>query len=105
MATLTFTQLLSSKWLLFISFLFTRALMHFGFGSRLMGKTFHIGLICQQAIHIMDQAINQFGTYEEFEEQTGGRILSRSQIISLVRKYLKKEDLESEIQVTLHIKM
>ena len=79
--------------------------MHFGFSSPLMGKTFHTGLICQQAIHIMDQAINQFGTYEEFEEQTGGRILSRSQIISLVRKYLKKEDLESEIQVTLHIKM
>lgn len=59
--------------------------------------------IFQQAIHIMEQALNQFGTYEEFEEQTGGRILSRSQIIGLVKRYLKKEDLESEIQVTVHL--
>ncbi|KAK7114108.1 hypothetical protein V1264_000228 [Littorina saxatilis] len=49
----------------------------------------------------MDRAIIHFGTYEEFEERTGGRILSKSQIISLVRKYLKKEDLESEIQLNL----
>ena len=56
---------------------------------------------CFQAIHIMNEAIRQFGSYEEFEEQTGGRILSKSQIIALVRKYLKKEDLESEIQVSV----
>ncbi|KAK7498843.1 hypothetical protein BaRGS_00009935 [Batillaria attramentaria] len=53
------------------------------------------------AIHIMEEAIQHFGSYENFEEHTGGRVLTRVQILSLVRRYLKKEDLESEIQVNL----
>lgn len=53
------------------------------------------------AVHIMDQTLRQFGTYEEFEEQSGGKILTRPEIISLVRKYLRKEELESEIAVNL----
>ncbi|XP_076449561.1 microtubule-associated tyrosine carboxypeptidase 1-like [Babylonia areolata] len=53
------------------------------------------------AVLIMQEAIRHFGSYEDFEEQTGGRVLSKAQIIALVRKYLKKEDLESEIQVNL----
>ncbi|KAL8619469.1 hypothetical protein ACOMHN_011820 [Nucella lapillus] len=53
------------------------------------------------AVHIMEEAIRQFGSYEDFEEQTGGRVLTKPQIYAQVRKYLKKEDLESEIQVNM----
>ncbi|XP_005107828.1 uncharacterized protein KIAA0895 [Aplysia californica] len=53
------------------------------------------------AILIMEKAISYFGTYETFEEVTGGRILSKSQIYSLVKKYLKNEELEDEVTLNL----
>ncbi|ESO91061.1 hypothetical protein LOTGIDRAFT_122331 [Lottia gigantea] len=54
-----------------------------------------------QAELIMEKTIERYGSYEVFEEITGGSILSRPQICSLVKKYLKKEDLESHISVNL----
>lgn len=43
--------------------------------------------------------MNKYETYENFEEQTGGRILQRSSIMALVQRYLKREELEREILV------
>lgn len=54
-----------------------------------------------QAIHIMETAIAKFGTYENFEEQTGGKVLQRSSIMALIQRYLKREELEKEIMVNL----
>lgn len=54
-----------------------------------------------QAILIMEKALNDFGTYENFEEVTGGRLLSKSQIYTLVKKYLKNEELEDEVVLNL----
>lgn len=48
----------------------------------------------------MDSVISEFGSYEEFEDTSGGPVLSRSQILALVKRYLKKEKLESEIKVS-----
>ncbi|PVD20897.1 hypothetical protein C0Q70_19060 [Pomacea canaliculata] len=55
----------------------------------------------KKAINIMDSVISEFGSYEEFEDTSGGPVLSRSQILALVKRYLKKEKLESEIKVNL----
>ncbi|XP_067652132.1 putative tyrosine carboxypeptidase MATCAP2 [Haliotis asinina] len=54
-----------------------------------------------QAKLIMDIAIQRYGSYEIFEEQSGGRILTRPQILCLVKRFLRKEDLESEICLNL----
>ncbi|XP_033752755.1 uncharacterized protein KIAA0895-like [Pecten maximus] len=54
-----------------------------------------------QAILIMERAIDQYGSYENFETETGGQIISRGQINNLVQRYLKKEDIEKEIVVNL----
>ncbi|XP_060074501.1 putative tyrosine carboxypeptidase MATCAP2 [Ylistrum balloti] len=54
-----------------------------------------------QAILIMERAIDQYGSYENFEADTGGQIISRGQINNLVQRYLKKEDIEKEIVVNL----
>jgi len=53
------------------------------------------------AILIMEKAIDDFGTYENFEEITGGKLLSRSQIYSLVKRYVKSEELDEEIVINL----
>lgn len=54
-----------------------------------------------QAIHIMENAIQKYGNYENFEEQTGGKVLQRSSIMALIQRYLKREELEREIIVNL----
>ena len=54
-----------------------------------------------QAILIMDIAIQRYGSYEKFEEQTGGKILQRSNIVALIQRYLKRENMEREIMVNL----
>ncbi|XP_076110008.1 putative tyrosine carboxypeptidase MATCAP2 [Mytilus galloprovincialis] len=53
------------------------------------------------AILIMEIAIDRYGSYEEFENQTGGPVLGRSQIITLVKNYVKRENLENEIMLNL----
>lgn len=53
------------------------------------------------AILIMEIAIKRYGSYEEFENQTGGPVLGRSQIITLVKNYVKRENLENEIMLNL----
>ena len=49
----------------------------------------------------MENALEKYGTYEEFESKTGGQILSRSQIYTVVTRYLKTENLEQEVVVNL----
>ena len=49
----------------------------------------------------MEKAIDKYGTYEKFEEETGGKILQRSSIMALIQRYLKREELEGEIMVNL----
>ncbi|KAL4233961.1 hypothetical protein ACF0H5_005616 [Mactra antiquata] len=53
------------------------------------------------AIHIMQNAIKKYGTYEKFEDQTGGKVLQRSAIMALIQRYLKRDELEKEIMVNL----
>lgn len=54
-----------------------------------------------QAILIMETAIQKYGSYETFEEQTGGKIIQRSAIMTLIQRYLKRDDLEQEIVINL----
>ncbi|GFN92320.1 hypothetical protein PoB_001882600 [Plakobranchus ocellatus] len=54
-----------------------------------------------QAILIMEKAIGHFGSYENFEEITGGKILNRSQIYLLVKRYISREELEDEVVINL----
>ncbi|RUS78150.1 hypothetical protein EGW08_014079 [Elysia chlorotica] len=54
-----------------------------------------------QAILIMERAIRYFGSYEHFEEITGGKILNRSQIYSLIKRYISREELEEEVVINL----
>lgn len=49
----------------------------------------------------MEIAMDKYGSYEKFEEITGGKILQRSQIMALIQRYLKREELEREIMVNL----
>ena len=49
----------------------------------------------------MENAILKYGSYEVFEEQTGGKILQRLNIMSMIQRYLKREGMENEISVNL----
>lgn len=53
------------------------------------------------AVLIMERAISHFGSYESFEEITGGKILNRSQIYALVKRYISREELEEEVVINL----
>ncbi|XP_054026064.1 microtubule-associated tyrosine carboxypeptidase 1 isoform X2 [Dryobates pubescens] len=44
-----------------------------------------------QALRIIQAVLKKYGTYESFEVATGGRLLSKCQIWSIIRKYLQKE--------------
>ncbi|KAM8985105.1 microtubule-associated tyrosine carboxypeptidase 1-like isoform 1-T1 [Guaruba guarouba] len=44
-----------------------------------------------QAIRIIRAVLEKYGTYESFEVATGGRLLSKCQIWSVIRKYMQKE--------------
>ncbi|XP_064610943.1 microtubule-associated tyrosine carboxypeptidase-like isoform X1 [Liolophura sinensis] len=54
-----------------------------------------------QAILIMERALEKHGHYENFEEKTGGKILNRPEIVSIIKRYLRQEDLEDEIRLNL----
>ena len=49
----------------------------------------------------MENAIQKYGSYEVFEEETGGKILQRPNIMSMIQRYLKREDMENEILINL----
>lgn len=52
---------------------------------------------CPQAVGIMECVLRKFGTYENFEEVTGGNVLPKSQVWAAVRKYLQKEGCVGEV--------
>lgn len=51
----------------------------------------------QQAIRIIRAVLEKYGTYESFEVATGGRLLSKCQIWSIIRKYMQKEGCVGEV--------
>uniref|UniRef100_A0A3Q1EDA8 Microtubule associated tyrosine carboxypeptidase 1 n=1 Tax=Acanthochromis polyacanthus TaxID=80966 RepID=A0A3Q1EDA8_9TELE len=59
------------------------------------------GLFLEQAIGIMECVLRKFGSYENFEEVTGGSVLPKSQVWASVRKYLQKEGCVGEVVVRL----
>ncbi|XP_034437003.1 uncharacterized protein KIAA0895-like [Hippoglossus hippoglossus] len=59
------------------------------------------GLFLQQAVGIMECVLRKFGSYESFEEVTGGNVLPKSQVWAAVRKYLQKEGCVGEVVVRL----
>lgn len=59
------------------------------------------GLFLEQAVGIMECVLRKFGSYEKFEEVTGGSILPKSQVWAAVRKYLQKEGCVGEVVVRL----
>lgn len=65
--------------------------------TRIQSFQFHF-----QAIKIMRHALVKHGSYERFEESSGGRKLSRIQILDYVRNYLKQENMENEVQVWIN---
>ncbi|CAM9451462.1 unnamed protein product [Bubo scandiacus] len=54
-----------------------------------------------QAIRIIRAVLEKYGTYESFEVATGGRLLSKCQIWSVIRKYMQKEGCLGEVVVQL----
>lgn len=51
----------------------------------------------RQAIRIIRTVLEKYGTYESFEVATGGRLLSKCQIWSVIRKYMQKEGCVGEV--------
>ncbi|XP_056254440.1 putative tyrosine carboxypeptidase MATCAP2 [Seriola aureovittata] len=52
-----------------------------------------------QAVHIMELALLRYGSYEKFEQVTGGNLLTKSRIWHNVKKYMEKEGCIGEIVV------
>uniref|UniRef100_A0A6J0T8S0 Tyrosine carboxypeptidase MATCAP2 n=1 Tax=Pogona vitticeps TaxID=103695 RepID=A0A6J0T8S0_9SAUR len=55
----------------------------------------------KQAIKIMELTLQKYGSYENFEQATGGSLLPKSRIWNHVRKYMAKEGCLGEIVVHL----
>lgn len=55
-----------------------------------------------QAIRIIRAVLEKYGTYESFEVATGGRLLSKCQIWSVIRKYMQKEGCAGEVMSLLY---
>ncbi|XP_069870367.1 putative tyrosine carboxypeptidase MATCAP2 isoform X2 [Dipodomys merriami] len=55
----------------------------------------------KQSIRIMELTLQKYGSYEKFEQATGGSLLSKPRIWSHVRKYMLKEGCLGEIVVHL----
>lgn len=54
-----------------------------------------------QAVRIMELALQKYGSYEKFEQATGGNLLTKSRIWYHVKKYMEKEGCIGEIVVHL----
>nr|7Z5G_A Chain A, Uncharacterized protein KIAA0895-like [Homo sapiens]7Z5G_B Chain B, Uncharacterized protein KIAA0895-like [Homo sapiens]7Z5G_C Chain C, Uncharacterized protein KIAA0895-like [Homo sapiens]7Z5G_D Chain D, Uncharacterized protein KIAA0895-like [Homo sapiens]7Z5H_A Chain A, Uncharacterized protein KIAA0895-like [Homo sapiens]7Z5H_B Chain B, Uncharacterized protein KIAA0895-like [Homo sapiens]7Z5H_C Chain C, Uncharacterized protein KIAA0895-like [Homo sapiens]7Z5H_D Chain D, Uncharac len=59
------------------------------------------GQFIHQAVGIIEAVLEKFGTYEHFEAATGGQLLTKCQIWSIVRKYMQKEGCAGEVVVQL----
>nr|XP_006124120.1 uncharacterized protein KIAA0895 homolog isoform X1 [Pelodiscus sinensis] len=55
----------------------------------------------KQSINIMERTLQKYGSYEKFEQATGGSLLPKSRIWNHVRKYMVKEGCLGEIVVHL----
>ncbi|XP_057894410.1 putative tyrosine carboxypeptidase MATCAP2 [Melospiza georgiana] len=55
----------------------------------------------KQSINIMKRTLQKYGSYEKFEQATGGSLLTKSRIWNHVRKYMVKEGCLGEIVVHL----
>ncbi|XP_032564547.1 uncharacterized protein KIAA0895 homolog [Chiroxiphia lanceolata] len=55
----------------------------------------------KQSINIMERTLQKYGSYEKFEQATGGSLLTKSRIWNRVRKYMVKEGCLGEIVVHL----
>ncbi|XP_059509001.1 putative tyrosine carboxypeptidase MATCAP2 isoform X2 [Stegostoma tigrinum] len=55
----------------------------------------------QLAIKIMKMALKKYGSYEKFEQATGGNLLTKSRIWFYVKKYMEREDCLGDIAVHL----
>lgn len=51
-----------------------------------------------QAVHIMELALQRYGSYEMFEQVTGGNLLTKSRIWHSVKKYMEKEGCLGEVR-------
>ena len=51
-----------------------------------------------QAVHIMELALQRYGSYETFEQVTGGNLLTKSRIWHNVKKYMEKEGCLGEVR-------
>ncbi|XP_024902671.1 uncharacterized protein KIAA0895 homolog isoform X5 [Pteropus alecto] len=54
-----------------------------------------------KSINIMELTLQKYGSYEKFEQATGGSLLSKTRIWSHVRRYMVKEGCMGEIVVHL----
>ncbi|XP_044126080.1 uncharacterized protein KIAA0895-like [Bufo gargarizans] len=54
-----------------------------------------------QALRILNAVLDKYGSYESFESQTGGNLLSKCQIWSCCRRYMQKENCSGEVVVQL----
>ncbi|XP_036371960.1 uncharacterized protein KIAA0895-like [Megalops cyprinoides] len=54
-----------------------------------------------QAVRILEQALQKYGSYERFERATGGNLVSKKRIRNHVKKYMEKEGCLGEIAVHL----
>ena len=54
-------------------------------------------LFLLQSINIMELTLQKYGSYEKFEQATGGSLLSKTRIWSHVRKYMVKEGCMGEV--------
>ncbi|KAH0619402.1 hypothetical protein JD844_000014 [Phrynosoma platyrhinos] len=57
------------------------------------------GQFIPQALGIIHAVLEKYGTYENFEASNGGKLLSKCQIWSVVRKYLQKEGCSGEVRL------
>ena len=60
-------------------------------------RQFTLSLFLLQSINIMELTLQKYGSYEKFEQATGGSLLSKTRIWSHVRKYMMKEGCMGEV--------
>lgn len=52
----------------------------------------------------MELTLQKYGSYEKFEQATGGSLLSKTRIWSHVRKYMMKEGCMGEVWVQVGVR-
>lgn len=56
-----------------------------------------------QSIKIMELTLQKYGSYEKFEQATGGSLLTKTRIWSHVRKYMLKEGCLGEVWAVVNL--